>query len=165
MPVKNNRKVALTLPDKNRGCYVGVESLSLGPGMRQQVYLEGVTFPVHLIKEVYVNEDNSTASLYLVCSDLTQTFQQIITIYEKRWKVEEYHKSLKQNASLCKSPTRTVVTQTNHFFSALYAFVKFETISIKTSLNHFALKSKIYVSALKIAFEEFKKLKITYITA
>ncbi|MFN6088806.1 MAG: hypothetical protein ACK47E_08680, partial [Cyclobacteriaceae bacterium] len=37
MPVKNNRKVALTLPDKNRGCYVGVESLSLEPGMRQQV--------------------------------------------------------------------------------------------------------------------------------
>ncbi|MGD9733809.1 MAG: IS701 family transposase, partial [Desulfamplus sp.] len=118
-----------------------------------------------LARQVFTNEDGSTAVLYLVTSDMTLKYEDMTTLYQKRWKVEEYHKSLKQNASLCKSPTRTVVTQTNHFFSALYAFVKLETISIKISLNHFTLKSKIYVSALKIAFEEFQKLKITYITA
>ena len=58
-----------------------------------------------------------------------------------------------------------MVTQTNHFFAALYAFVKLEVLTMKTSLNHFALQSKIYVSALKIAFEELKNLKFTYITA
>jgi hypothetical protein len=52
--------------------------------------------------------------------------------------------------------------QTNHFFSALYAFVKLEALSIKTSLNHFALKSKVYVSALKIAFQELQKLQVAY---
>lgn len=73
--------------------------------------------------------------------------------------VEEYHKSLKQNASLEKSPTRTVVTQTNHFFAALYAYVKLEMLKIKTSLNHYALKAKIYVSALQTAYQELQKLQ------
>jgi hypothetical protein len=41
----------------------------------------------------------------------------MVTSYRKRWNVEPYHKSLKQNASLEKSPTHTVVTQTNHFFA------------------------------------------------
>jgi hypothetical protein len=159
MPVKNNRKVALTLADKHRGCYVGVESLRLEPGMRQQVYLEGVPFPVHLIKEVYVNEDESTASLYLVCSDLTQTFQQIITIYEKRWKVEEYHKSLKSNVALCGSPTRTVRTQANHVFTCLIAFVKLEKMKTHTKLNHFAMKAILYTKAMEKALAELKKLK------
>ena len=36
---------------------------------------------------------------YLVTSDSSLTADQIITIYHKRWKVEEYHRSLKQNAS------------------------------------------------------------------
>jgi len=37
---------------------------------------------------------------YLVTSDLTLNAEQIMTIYQKRWKVEEYHRSLKQNVSL-----------------------------------------------------------------
>ncbi len=59
---------------------------------------------------------------YLVTSDSTLTANQLITIYQKRWKVEEYHRSLKQNASLAKSPTRTPTTQTNHFVTALWTF-------------------------------------------
>ncbi|SDW20938.1 DDE superfamily endonuclease [Nitrosomonas communis] len=38
---------------------------------------------------------------------------QVAAIYEKRWKVEEFHKSLKSNAALAKSPTRMVITQWN----------------------------------------------------
>lgn len=33
-------------------------------------------------------------------------------------KVEEYHKSLKSNASLAKSPTKTIRTQSNHCFAS-----------------------------------------------
>lgn len=159
MPVKSNRKVALTLADKKRGCYVGVESLKLEPGMRRQVYLEGVPFPLLIIQDVYVNENNSTASLYLVCSDLTQTFQQIITIYEKRWKVEEYHKSLKSNVALCGSPTHTVRTQANHVFTCLIAFIKLEKMKVNKKLNHFAMKAILFTKAMEKAMAELKKLK------
>jgi hypothetical protein len=38
--------------------------------------------------------------------------------------VEEYHESLKQNASMGKSSTKTPTTQTTHFFAPLLAYSK-----------------------------------------
>jgi len=51
-------------------------------------------------------------------SDMSLTGDGMTTLYRKRWNVEPYHKSLKQNASLEKSPTQTVTTQTNHLFAS-----------------------------------------------
>lgn len=158
MPLKSNRKVAQTLADKQRGAYVAVESLALEDQSVQQVYLEEVDFPLLFTKQVFINDDRTTGTLYLVSSDLILTYDEVTTLYQRRWRVEEYHKSLKQNASLAKSPTRTTKTQTNHFFASLCAFVKLEQLKIKTKLNHFALKSKIYVSALQTAYEALKNL-------
>jgi hypothetical protein len=158
MPLKANRKVALSLAAKRRGQYQAVESLSLEAGAVQQIYVEEVSFPLLLTKQVFINEDRSTGTLYLVTNDETLDSDQMTGLYQKRWKVEEYHKSLKQNASLAKSPTRTETTQRNHFFAAVCAFVKLETLRLKTKLNHFALKSRLYVSALQSAYGELQKL-------
>jgi IS4 transposase len=160
MPLKANRKVALSRPEKQQGRYVRVETLALEKDTVREVYLEGVDFPLLLVKQVFTNGDGSQGVLYLVSSDTTLTYEAITTLYHKRWKVEEYHKSLKQNASLAKSPTRTVTTQTNHFFAALYAYIKLERLKLKTALNHFALKTKIYVSALHTAFQELQALQV-----
>ena len=84
---------------------------------------------------------------------------QIITIYQKRWKVEEYHRSLKQNASLAKSPTRTETTQTNHFVAALWSFVKIELLKVQTNKNHYQLKAQLYLAALQQAFQELRSLQ------
>jgi hypothetical protein len=51
--------------------------------------------------------------------------------------VEEYHKSLKQNASLEKSPTHTVCTQSNHLFASLCGYIKLELLKLSNHLNHF----------------------------
>jgi hypothetical protein len=83
---------------------------------------------------------------------LTLTYDDITTTYRKRWHVEPYHKSLKQNAALEKSPTQTVTAQTNHFFAALCAFLKLEWLKSATKLNHFAIKTKLYLSAVKTAY-------------
>ncbi len=131
----------------------------------KQVYLEGVPFPLLLVKQVFTNEDGSTRVLYLVASDTTLTFTDITTSYQKRWNVERYHQSLKQNASLAKSPTQTVVTQTNHFFAALCAFGKLEQLRSATKLNHFALKTKLYVAALHSAFDQLRQLQSVPLTA
>jgi len=160
MPLKSNRKVALSDKDREQGKYVPIESLRLEPGIRKEVYMEKIPFPVTLIKEEYVNKDNSTGVLYLACSDLTATYQQIITLYQKRWKVEEYHKSLKQNASLASSPTRTVRTQSNHLFMSLVGYCKLELFRVRKGLNHFALKAKLYTSAMNAAFQEWRKQSI-----
>ncbi|QIX55966.1 hypothetical protein GW536_11575 [Piscirickettsia salmonis] len=84
---------------------------------------------------------------------------EVATLTQKRWKIEEYHKSIKQNASLAKSPTKTVRSQCNHIFASIVAFCKLETLSVKAQLNHFALKYKLLVRSNQIAFEELRRLK------
>jgi len=159
MPLKTNRKVALSGDDKQQGRYGRVDTLELEPGTRMTIYLEGVDFPLQLVKQVFINEDGSTGTLYLVTSDHDLTYDQITTLYGKRWNVEPYHKSLKQNASLEKSPTRTETTQSNHFFAALCAYIKLEMLKSSTRINHFALKSKLYVRALRTAFDTLQELQ------
>jgi len=110
--------VALSATDKQQGRYVAVETLVLEPHTVQEIYLEGVDFPLLLAKHVFANEDGSSGVVYLVTSDTTLPYDGLTTLYRKRWNVEPYHKSLKQNASLERSPTHTVTTQTNHFFGA-----------------------------------------------
>ena len=43
-----------------------------------------------------------------------------------------------------------VTTQTNHLFCSILAYIKLEKLKLKTKLNHFELKAKIYIKALKI---------------
>jgi len=164
-PLKANRKVALSHQDKLQGRYVTVSALDLPAGSTREVWLEEVDFPVLLARQVFTNEDGSTGTRYLVTDDLTLTFDQLTALYQKRWSVEVYHKSLKQNASLEKSPTRTETTQRNHLFASLCAYIKLEGLKLQTGLNHFALKSKIYLSAVQTAFIELGKLNPQSLTA
>jgi hypothetical protein len=159
MAVKGNRKVALSEDDKENGKYQQIENLEIPKDTTKTIYLEKVPFPTLLVRQDFINKDGSTGVRYLVTSDLTLDATQIITIYQKRWKVEEYHRSLKQNASLAKSPTRTETTQTNHFVAALWSFVKIEFLKVQTKKNHYQLKSQLYFSALQVAFLELQKLK------
>jgi len=159
MPLKANRKVAVSLADKQAGRYVRVDTLALELKTVREVHLEKVDFPLLLVKQVFENEDGSVGIQYLVTSDTTLSYDDIPTIYQKRWNVEPYHKSLKQNASLEKSPTQTVRTQTNHFFAALCGYIKLELLKGSTKLNHFALKSKLYVRALHTAYAALRDLQ------
>jgi hypothetical protein len=160
MPLNDNRKVALSLEGQKKGLFKRVDELDLSEGVTLKIWLEEVPFPLHLIKEVFKNEDGSIGIRYLVTSDLQLDYDQIIKIYNRRWKIEVYHKSLKQNASLEKSPTKTERTQRNHLFASICAYIKLERLKISTGINHFAIKSKIYLSALKAAYSELVKLKM-----
>jgi hypothetical protein len=161
MPLKANRKVALSLEAKKRGEYEQVASVELEPGTVREVYVEQVEFPLLLVKQVFKNEDGqSEGVLYLVSSDVTLDHERLTTIYQRRWKVEEYHKSLKVNASLAKSPTKTIRTQSNHCFAAIYAFVKLERMKLATKMNHFALRSRMYLKAVQAAFKELRSLRL-----
>jgi hypothetical protein len=159
MPIKTNRKVALSESAKQAGRYQRVETLELEASRPIVIYVEEVPFPLLLLKQVFTNEDGSTGILYLVSSDTTLDGDGMTTLYHKRWNVEPYHKSLKQNASLQKSPTQTVTTQTNHFFAALCGYVKLELLKGNTHLNHFALKSKLYLQALHSAYAALRQLQ------
>jgi hypothetical protein len=94
-----------------------------------------------------------------VCSKTTLTADHIVDIYRKRRNVEPFHKSLRQNASLEKSPTQTVRTQTNHLFASFCGYIKLELLKVSTHLNHFALKSTRYLRALQVAFQSLRQLQ------
>ncbi|MGI4791601.1 MAG: hypothetical protein ACRYFS_22495 [Janthinobacterium lividum] len=164
MPLKSNRNIALSGQDKKDGRFQAVQTLSLEHGQAREVYLEQVPFALLLVKQVFTNKDGSQGVLYLVTSDLTLDGGQIMRLYQEiksqeRWQVEVYHKSLKQNASLACSPTRTKTTQSNHVFLSLCAYVKLETVKITTKCSHFALKQKLYVAALQAAFGQWQTLQ------
>ena len=160
MPVKSNRKVALSLEDKEQENYQAVSSLTLEAGTITEVYVEQCAFPLLLAKQVFTNEDGKEGVLYLLTDDLTLDYAAITTLYQKRWGVETFHKSLKSNASLAKSPAKTARTQKNHIFCAIYAFVKLERLSIFSRTNHFALRSQVYLKALQASFDELRRLQV-----
>lgn len=159
MPLKANRKVAENRAAKLAGRYVRVDTLPLEPNVVQEIYLEGVAFPLRLIKQVFTHEDGSCGIQYLVSSDPTLSSDAITSLYRTRGNVEVYHKSLKQNASLEKAPAQTVRTLSNHFFAALCGYVKLELLRGPTRLNHFALRAKLYLRALHVAFDTLRQLQ------
>lgn len=90
IPLKTNRKVALSLEDKKQGRDERVDALAIEPDTVLTIYLEGVDFHLHLVKQVFTNGDGSIGILYLVTSDLDLTYDDITTIYGKRWNLEPY---------------------------------------------------------------------------
>jgi hypothetical protein len=157
--VQSTLEVALSKEDKRAGKFVKISQLKLQLGICQ-VYLRSVDQPLLLSKDIFVNEDGSEGVLYVISTDTSLTFQQIQETYQKRWGVEEYHKALKNNASIHKSPTKTIQTQANHLFASLCAYVKLERLKVREKTNQFALKARLYLKAIQAAFKELNSLKI-----
>jgi hypothetical protein len=149
LAIKSNRKVAQSLEDKQQGRYTSIKDMRL-EGRTAVVYFEKLDFPVIVMCQVFKNGDD-TATLYLASNDLSLSFDQLTTIYKKRWKVEEYHKSIKSNTSFAKSPTRRKTTQKSHFIASIVAFNKFELLKIRSGKNHFATKNYINIIAARHA--------------
>lgn len=164
MPVRFNRRVALSEADKAAGNFVGIDSLTLGENAI--VWLQGLDFPLRFVVQHFKNEDGSTGVLYLVCNDMELTDEQIKTIYKKRWKIETYHKSLKSNTSLNSAPAKIPRTQANHLFASLCAYIRLECfafnqqINKKCLTNHFAIKRVIYVKSIKRAMVAWSDMRM-----
>ena len=157
--LKDNRLVALSEEDKKSKRFVRVDELDIPEQTAVQGWLKGYTKAVLLVRQVFTNKDGSTGILHLVCSELTCDYNAITTTYKKRWNVEVFHKSLKSNANLAKSTTRTVRTQSNHIFMAICATFKLECLSIKNKLNPFALCRKLMINASRTAYAQLQQFR------
>ena len=157
--LKDNRLVALSEEDKRQGRFVRIDTLELSDKQAVLGWLKGYANAVLLVRQVFTNKDDSAGLLNLVCSDLTCDGEKITALYKKRWKVEVFHKSLKSNAALARSPTRRVTTQNNHVFMAIYAVFKLECLNIKLKTNHFAIRAKLFIKATRQAYAELQALR------
>lgn len=168
MAAKCNRLAALSEADKQAGRWTRIEALAC-PDRPLRVWLRGMDYPVLLLKQVFTNEDGSQGVRYLVASDLTLSATKMIGIYQRRWKTEEYHKSIKHCSKLGESPAHTPATQQSHCMAVLISYVKLEKLKLKNRLNHFALKRQIWVEATRHALQSMSKLstnpdKYAYLT-
>ena len=168
--LKSNRKMALSQEDKRQGKWIRADQMTIQKDQAILVWLKGLDFPVQLVKQVFQNKDGSSGELYLITNDLSLTAELISATYQSRWGVEELHKSLKQNVGLEQSPTKFEITQSNHVFAAMIAWVKLELLSKIKQTNHFALKNQLYLHALKESFKQLQlfksnQLKLTASTA
>lgn len=159
MPLKSNRKVALSEADHQQRRYQSIESLALEESQLLTVWLEGVGFPLHLTRQVFKDGDRVQGELYLVTNDLTTDSVCIQTQYARRWKIEEFYKSVKSNTGYGASPAHRVRTQSNHLFLVMLAYIKWEALRQSTSKNHFALKKLLTLNATKVALRELNSLK------
>jgi hypothetical protein len=157
--IKANRLIALSEEERKKGQYQNLNALPLKDGEKRIVWLKDIPFPVALITKIFKNEDGSTGTLYLVTNDLESSADRIYEVYQKRWRIEEYHKSIKQNSSLEKSPTKVMRSQRNHIFASIIAYCKLEFLRTKTFLNHFALKYQLLMKANRMAFLELERLR------
>ena len=167
VPLKSNRNIALSKSEKLKGRWIKLDNEELNRQLSNtqttmEIWLEGLSFPVFLTKQLFTNEDESTAEMYLVTNDksLNNQANEIHKIYHKRWKVEEFYKSLKSNLAFSKAPTKNTFTQINHFFCSVYAYFQTEVLLKTTNFkNHFELKSSLYLKALKSAMSQLEVLK------
>ena len=157
--LKDNRLVALSQEDWEKKRFVRVDELQFPEQSAVQGWLKGSARAVRLVRQVFKNQGSSTGRLHLVCSDLTCDYDAITTNYKKRWQVEVFHKSLKSNAGMAKSPTQTLRTQSNHVFMAIYAVFKLECLSVKSKINPFALRFKLLINATRSAFDQLQKFQ------
>jgi len=160
-PIKSNRKIALTEEERNNGKYVNISTIDMEGGSSRLIYLEGYEKPLRVIKQVVKNgDDGESTYLYLVTNDIDLSFNKVLEIYKRRWKIEEYHKSLKQNLHIEHSPTKVEVSQRNHIHLAVCGFIKLEKLRLHYKMNHFAIKEKIYIEALKSAYQKVRELQV-----
>jgi hypothetical protein len=157
---KDNRLAAMSEQDRDEGLFERIDQIGIPEREPVAVWLKGLDTPVILFKQVFINKDGSQGTRFLATNDLEMSKGQFEALYKKRWGVEEYHKSLKQNASVGSSPAHTVRTQSNHIFSAIYAYIKLEKIKFEKGVNHFALKLLIYSQSFKAAMNLYQNYVI-----
>jgi len=141
--VKENRLISLSREDKQQGVFQNLGSLPFQENEALLCFFKGLDIPVLVIRKVFTNQDGSAGILYVATSDTDLPGAGILEIYQKRWSIEEYHRSIKSHTGLELSPAKTLRTQGNHCFASLYAYFKLERLSQAHQLNHFALKTKL----------------------
>lgn len=157
MALKSNRLAARSEKEVKAGNFRPIEKLKLGK-RAVKLYLKGLDFPVLVVKKVFKNGDKSSGTLYLASSDLELGYEQILSLYKRRWKIEEYHKSLKSNCSLGKCQANSHTAQKSHFYCAAMAYLLLEKTKAKEDKNHFALKKELTILQVKYGMKAIKKL-------
>lgn len=122
-----------------------------------KLYLKGLDFPVLMVKKTFKHGRKSSGTLYLATSNLVLGYEDVFDLYKRRWKIEEYHKSLKSNCSLEKCQASSHTAQKSHFYCAALAYLLLEKTKAKEEKNQFALKKELTILQVKYGLNAIRK--------
>ncbi len=85
---------------------------------------------------------------YLATDDLGLTDYEALTgHFQHRWKIEEFHRGIKQTTGIEKCYSTKAVSQKTHIFAAFTAFIKLEIKRLKEHISWYEQKARINRSA------------------
>jgi len=132
--LKSNRQVSVT-----KGTYLSVAGLDLAEKQVRKVWLKEYGF---VLVTKLVHEDGDIC--YLATDDLNLTdYDELIFHHNQRWKVEEYHRGLKQTTGIEKCYATRAESQLTHIFCAVVAFVRLENKRLKDDISWYEQKASI----------------------
>lgn len=86
---------------------------------------------------------------YWATSDLTMTLEQCADNALHMWRIEEYHRGLKQFCGIERAQHRSAKAQRNHIGLALRAFLRLEVHRLRTGVSWFEAKTAIIREAVR----------------
>ncbi len=86
---------------------------------------------------------------YLATNKLDMTLLDIKTVAAQRWKIEEYHRGLKQTTGIEKCQARMQRSQRNHIFCSIISFIALELKRRKTGVSWYQTKAAIIQHAMR----------------
>ncbi|HTP06905.1 MAG TPA: IS701 family transposase, partial [Anaerolineae bacterium] len=82
-------------------------------------------------------------------SDLTMTLERCADEALRVWRMEEYHRGLKQFCGIERAQHRSATAQRNHIGLALRAFLRLECQRLRTGMSWFEAKTAIVREAVR----------------
>lgn len=139
--LKSNRKVSVV-----KGEYVSIQDLKLTKKQVRKVWLKEFGF-VLVTKTVARNGDES----YLATNDLSLTdYEKFTGHFDNRWKIEEFHRGIKQSTGIEKCYATNHQSQKTHIFAAFTAFFKLERARIKEGVSWY--EQKLLITRFSITY-------------
>lgn len=132
--LKSNRQVSMS-----QGTYISLADLDLAKKQVRKVWLKEYGFIV-VCKIVHTNGDIT----YVASSDLSLTDYDTFTEhFHQRWKIEEFHRGIKQTTGIEKCYSTLATSQLTHIFASFLAFIKLEIRRIKEQISWYEQKASL----------------------
>jgi len=132
--LKSNRLISLA---KNE--YMPISDLDLDENTVKCVWLKGYGF-INVCRVTFKHG----GTRYLATNNLELTdYKDYLHHWDSRWKIEEYHRALKQTVGIDGCSARRAQAQRTHIFASICAFLKLESNRLDTGTTWYEQKAEI----------------------
>lgn len=153
-PLKTNRQIKLL----GSTSYHAIADLELEAGKVYEAMVKGYEKPLYIAHYEIKDDHDNPSGLYLVTSDEKLDWDSLLTCYQRRWQVELFHRSVKQNAAIGKAPLHASKALISHCYASIRGFLKLELLRIRQALSHDSIKALITYVSNQASYETLQKL-------